>query len=421
MPRNLGATGPGGDGQIRRMNRLLISLLAILPGGCSKPSPDGAIRWDGKSWRFPGGEVVTVGSMAARGGGVLVVDPAGGATVGACGVWLDGLKGSGSRLHFTGGPELAMHRDASPDSVAMLIEVSGGKLHLLVQAAESEPVTLVPGREAEQIAGALKGVESDAGACAIMLPDDAEPLTAVVEALRLSQSAGGRPVGFVRTPGFSVWMKLKKDPNVKRAGLDRGEGFPVRIRADGGLFVGTLPVDEAQLTELIRAFTGIEPDGHLRLHGGKDAVFRHSRKVIRGAAAAGMSRVVFVTHPEGEGDDCEECRRVPEAVAKSIEAVVKGTIEARESDLDRTVPRHEEKPGDLQLFVQLTAEGVVRAQGLDQTTEEFGKSLDSMIEQGLTPVIQLHVAGDLPQPKVIEFLSLLSGRGIQNVTFMDLK
>jgi hypothetical protein len=120
----------------------------------------------------------------------------------------------------------------------MLIEVSGGKLHLLVQAAESEPVTLVPGREAEQIAGALKGVESDAGACAIMLPDDAEPLTAVVEALRLSQSAGGRPVGFVRTPGFSVWMKLKKDPNVKRAGLDRGEGFPVRIRADGGIVRG---------------------------------------------------------------------------------------------------------------------------------------------------------------------------------------
>jgi hypothetical protein len=95
MPRNLGATGSGGDGQIRRMNRLLISLLAIVLGGCSKPSPDGAIRWDGKSWRFPGGEVATAGSMAARGGGVLVVDPEGGATVGECGVWLDALKGSG--------------------------------------------------------------------------------------------------------------------------------------------------------------------------------------------------------------------------------------------------------------------------------------------------------------------------------------
>ena len=134
-----------------------------------------------------------------------------------------------------------------------------------------------------------------------------------------------------------------------------------------------------------------------------------------------MSRVVFVTHPEGDGDDCEECRRVPEAVTRAIEAVVKGTVRKRESDLEMILPRPEEKPGDLLLFVQLTADGVVRAQGLDQTLEEFGKSLDSILGQGLTPVIQLHVAGDLPQPKVIEFLNLLSGRGIQNVTFMDLK
>ena len=134
-----------------------------------------------------------------------------------------------------------------------------------------------------------------------------------------------------------------------------------------------------------------------------------------------MSRVVFVTHPEGDGDDCEECRRVPEALTRAIEAVVKGTVRKRESDLEMTLPRNEEKPGDLQLFVQLTADGVVRAQGLDQTMEEFGKSLDSIIGQGLTPVIQLQVAGDLPQPKVIEFLNLLSGRGIKNVTLMDLK
>lgn len=403
------------------MKGMLIGILALLLGGCSKTSPDGVIRWDGESWKFSGGERVTAESIGSRVGSILAVDPSGGAKVGECAVWLDGLKSGASRLHFTDGPELAMHRDASPASIAMLIEVSGGKLHLLVQAAESEPVTLLPGKEAEQIAAALKGVESGAGACAIMLPDDAEPLAAVVEALRLSQSAGERPVGFVREPGLSVWMKLKQDPNVKRAGLERGEGFPVRIRADGELMVGTLPVDEAQLTELIRAFTGIEPDGHLRLHGGKDAVFRHSRKVIRGAAAGGMSRVVFVSHPEGDGDDCEECRRVPKSVAMAINAVVKGIIEARESDLEMTLPRHEEKPGDLQLFVQLTADGVVRAQGLDQTMEEFGKSLDSIIGQGLKPVIQLHVAGDLPQPKVIEFLNLLSGRGIQNVTFMDLK
>ena len=283
------------------------------------------------------------------------------------------------------------------------------------------PVTLEPGKESEQIAAALAESESKDRACAIVLPEDGEPLATAVEALRLSQSAGSRPVGFVRSPGLSVWTRLKQDPKVKAGGLDRGKGFPVRIRADGSVFAGNLPVDEAQLTELIRAFTEIESDGHLRLHGGKDAVFHHSRKVIRGAAAAGMSRVVFVTHPEGDGDDCEECRRIPEAVTRAIEAVVKGTVRKRESDLEMALPRKEEQPGDLQLFVQLTADGVVRAQGLDQTTEEFGKSLDAIIGQGLTPVIQLHVPGDLPQPKVIEFLNLLSGRGIKNVTLMDIK
>ncbi len=274
---NLRATGSDGHGQIRRMNRLVI-LLVILVAGCSKPSPEGAIRWNGRSWNFPGGEEVAAGSMAARGGGLLIVDPEGGASVGECAVWLDGLKGSVTRLRFAGGPEVEMPRDVSPDSVAMLLEVSGGKLHLLVQAADLEPVTLEPGREAEQIAGALEGVESDAGACAIVLPEDGEPLATAVEALRLSQSAGSRPVGFVRSPGLSVWTRLKQDPKVKAGGLDRGKGFPVRIRADGGMMVGNLPVDEAQLTELILAFTQFEADGHLRLHGGKDAVFRHSRK-----------------------------------------------------------------------------------------------------------------------------------------------
>lgn len=396
-------------------------MVAFGLGGCTKPGPDEAIRWDGVRWTFPDGKEVTAESMAAGSGEVLNVRPEGGAKIGDCTAWLDGLKGGWSRLSITGGPEVAMHRDASPDSVAMLIEVTGGKFHLMVRAAALPPVTLEQGKEAEQIVAALGDAGVKEGACAILLPEDSESLAAMVEALRLSQSAGSRPVGFVRMPGLSVWTGVKQDPTVKPGDWDHGKGLPVRIGPAGEVLVGDFPVDEAQLTGLVQAFSVIEPDAHLRLHGGKDAVFRHSRKVIRWAAAAGLDRVKFVTHPEGGGDDCEECRKIPEAVAKAIDAVVKGTIKARESDLEMTLPRCDEDPGDLQLFVQLTAEGVVRAQGLDQTTEEFGKSLDSIIEQGLTPVIQLHVAEDLPQSKVIEFLNVLSGRGIKNVTLMGLK
>lgn len=214
---------------------------------------------------------------------------------------------------------------------------------------------------------------------------------------------------------------LQQDAGVRPSGMDPKKGFPVRVEADGGLFVGEQAVEGEELGEWIRAFLRVEPEGHLRLHGEKGAVFQHSRKVIRLASAAGLDRVAFVTHPEGGDVDCAECRKVPAAVVGAFEDLVKGTIARREQDLRMSLPREIEPAGDLPLLVQLEAGGVVRAQGLDQTLAEFGESLDAILAQKLVPEIQLQVASDLPQAEVVEFLNLLSARGIQRVTFVELK
>jgi hypothetical protein len=294
------------------MMRWLVAMLLGLLAACSErpAGQGGGVRWDGRAWHFPDGREVTAESLT--GGGEVwevVLDER--ATVAASAVWLEGARAGWKRLRLGEMTPVEWLGDVSRTEVGLMLEPARDGFHLLIRNAEAEMLFL-PAAGAEEL---FKEAVGKAGPlpspCAILLPDDSVPLTPLAAALKLSQCAGPRPVGFVM--GFSLLDQIAPPP-VPEA-LDPAKGIPVRIAADGTLRVGDSVIDEERLGMLIRGLADAAPGTHLRLHGRKDAMFRHSRRVIRLAGSAGVDRVAFVTHDPDRDDSCDDCRDLPAAVA----------------------------------------------------------------------------------------------------------
>lgn len=101
---------------------------------------------------------------------------------------------------------------------------------------------------------------------------------------------------------------VKQDPAVKppiaknsRKAEDGTGRIVINIREDGTLTSESLKVleDDDAILELVRTekekidVQGFQPKLHLR--GDKEAVFKHSRRVIRISARAGVDQVMFAT------------------------------------------------------------------------------------------------------------------------------
>ena len=107
----------------------------------------------------------------------------------------------------------------------------------------------------------------------------------------------------VSTP-MVVKMDAKVKPSVAynaKQPEDKHGRIVVNVRADGTIYPvnaedGALETPE-DITEYVRKLKkkydnqGFDPRLHLR--GDKDSVFKHSRKVIKAAAAAGVDSVIF--------------------------------------------------------------------------------------------------------------------------------
>ena len=106
----------------------------------------------------------------------------------------------------------------------------------------------------------------------------------------------------------STPMVVKQDAEVKPAVAynakqpeDKHARIVVNVRSDGTIYPvnvedGALETDD-DITEYVRKLKkkydnqGFDPRLHLR--GDKDSVFKHSRKVIKAAALAGVDSVIF--------------------------------------------------------------------------------------------------------------------------------
>ncbi|WP_018971078.1 ExbD/TolR family protein [Rubritalea marina] len=106
----------------------------------------------------------------------------------------------------------------------------------------------------------------------------------------------------------STPMIVKMDPEVKPAVAynskdpeDKRGRIVVNVRSDGSIFPVNIEdgeiTDEDDITAYVKSLRdkyknqGIASRLHLR--GDKDAVFKHSRKVIKAAADAGVNEVLF--------------------------------------------------------------------------------------------------------------------------------
>lgn len=86
-----------------------------------------------------------------------------------------------------------------------------------------------------------------------------------------------------------------KDPEDKRGRI------VVNVRSDGSIFPENVESGEIKTEDDITAYVKSLKDryknqgikGRLHLRGDKDAVFKHSRKVIKAAALAGVTEVIF--------------------------------------------------------------------------------------------------------------------------------
>lgn len=397
-----------------------MGLALVLAAGCSKPAPaGGAMRWDGREWRFPDGAAVTREAMAASGNEVWEIDPAGGAKIGECALWLDGVAAAGRRLRIAGGPEVMLQPKPTADRVAFLLEASGGGFHLLIQPPPPGQVALERDRSARQIEASLQAAALPDWPCVVVLPDAREPLTVAVEALRLSQAAGARPVGIIRQSGGSLLTALMPDPGCQAlvaAQPDDGTLLAVRVNEAGKLWVGDRPVDEAGLGDLLRGVAKSVPKLRLGLHGSQAALFKHARRVTAVANACGLTRVAFTTHPDGPDGDCEQCRKIS---GPAILAILKAMVEIRETDLAMRLPAAVPEKGQATVAVTLTRDGRTSAGGVVRTIPELGAFLAAQAKAGHPPAVRVQPAAEVPVGRVIELINELARLGIHQVSVMD--
>lgn len=410
------APAPRGDRR-RWPARCLLGWALVLAAGCSKPDPaGGALRWDGREWRFPDGAAVTCEAIAARGNEVLEIDPAGGATVGDSAFWLDAVAAAGRRLRIAGGPEVVLDPETTANRVAFLLEASGGRFHLLLQPPPPGQVALESDRSAGQIEASLKAAMLPDWPCVVALPDAGEPFTAAVEALRISQAAGARPVGIIRRTGVSLLTPIMPDPKRQASAAeqpDDGTLLAVRVNEAGKLWVGDLQLDEAGLENLLRGVAKSVPEVRLGLHGSQAALFKHARRVTSVADACGVTRVAFTTHPAGPEGDCEKCRKVS---GPAILAIIKTMVEMRETELAMRLPAAVPVRERATLEVTLTRDGRTSAGGVVRTIPELGTYLAAQAKAGSPPEISVVPAADVPVGVVIELINELSRIGIHQVS-----
>lgn len=254
----------------------------------------------------------------------------------------------------------------------------------------------------------------------------------VVRLLQLVRSAGCHS-GLVRVdddfPGLN--FDVITDPDVvppvhKIPAGDQAGRIIVNIHADGTLMDDKNHViDEDVVVEYVaRERLRLEAEGltpKLHIRGDSDAVFKHSRTVIRGAAEAGVDQVIFAVYKVAE--------RKPDHFLK-----------ARETDLRMSLPKPEGKlPGDEE-DARVTVDISLDAKGRVSLADEEG-ILDANAAERQMPLLKaklMAIAGEkglgekelkimvrvdplTSQQRVIDLLNLLAELGISSVTFADVQ
>lgn len=405
------------------MKHLCTILLMVLLTGCSKPKPpnQNRVHWQESSWTFADGTLITPTSLAQRRSHTLEIQKTTQGTIADAAPWIEDLKNGWKSIRLNNAPAIPLNPTPSPDNTALMLEIADSRVHGLINTATPNSFSLDPGQEIEQLTAALKHAGNPAGSCLIVLPDENASFSTFIQLLKLSQIPSPRPVSFLRDPNRSLLADVKIDPPPRPPRANPKHGIPLRITADGKTFLGDLPLEGDALSQLLHRFAAIEPKAHLRLHGEKDVIFKNSRALIRTAAEAGISNVVFVTHPDGSGDSCEKCksRNLPDSVVKALQATVEQTIRPREKDLKLSLPKPDNDPNTIDLLVKLSKDGKILSQGMELDMEGFIKSLKTLQQQKLKPNIQLHAENETPQTEVIKLLDALAGIGIGSVTFVD--
>ena len=98
-------------------------------------------------------------------------------------------------------------------------------------------------------------------------------------------------------------MKHAVNVQLPRAVADKEITEPQTVRlsvaADGSYFLGSEAVSDAQLAERLKQEATREPQPDLHISGDRDVRYERVAQAMSAAQQAGLSRIGFVTDPEG--------------------------------------------------------------------------------------------------------------------------